>query len=597
MAKGPWIVIGVALVVRLLHLAFVRANDPLYAHTLPDTDMHTYWEWAKSIAGGDWLSRNRGAFYYGPLYPYWLAPWFALFGANYDLVHGLQAVIGVVAPLATWSVARRLFGPLAGLVAGLLIALSAPILFYEQLLLMEGLLVAIHAGFLWCLLNGLTGASRRPWLYAAAAGLLGGMASLGRGNFQLVALLFVPGCYVLTRLAEGEAGTDTGKNAHHGAPAGSGDDPTLPRAPQRLRSRAWTNTLAYTAALGLVLGASLLRNGLVGGRWLLTTGNGPILLYIGNATDGLGIFSYPESFLALDAKYGGNRGAVPWTRELIASISQHPDKFFSLLVRKAWFFLNGYDVADNASFYLFARFSPLLYANPIGWELTVALGLVGAWLTRRQWRRVLYLHLYALSFAASIIAVFIVGRYRLEFLLPMAIFAGAAVAQAVEWAAARKWRPFVAACAAAVVLTVVLGPRFSPIVYWYSPPTRPEMRLIRPNDYLMLARAYGETGSADLTLRTLAEGSAAHPWDYGLAHGLARSLEEQGRLDEAIDVLRRYLSWMPHDADAAVELARLLARAGHVEQSRELLENVLAVLPGHAKARELLDGIRAAQHQ
>ncbi|MCX7625736.1 MAG: glycosyltransferase family 39 protein [Candidatus Sumerlaeaceae bacterium] len=155
MQKGGWVVAAIALLVRLIHWWSVRRSDPLYAYTLPETDMHTYWEWAKAIAQGDWLSRKQGVFYYGPLYPYWLAPWFKLFGPNYDLVHLMQVAVGVLAPLAIWDLTRRLFSWREALVAGLLLAVAAPILFYEQLLLMEGLLVAIHAGFLWCCVRAL----------------------------------------------------------------------------------------------------------------------------------------------------------------------------------------------------------------------------------------------------------------------------------------------------------------------------------------------------------------------------------------------------------------------------------------------------------
>lgn len=590
---GGGLVAAVAAVTRLAHWLFVRARDPLYAHTLPETDMHTYWEWAKSIAAGDWLSRKQGVFYYGPLYPYWLAPWFRLFGPNFDLVHGLQAGIGVVAPLAVWDLARRLFGPREGLVAGLLVACAAPILFYEQLLLMEGLLVAIHALFLWSVGRGLLGEKRDAWKWAAISGLLAGLASLGRGNFQLVALLFVPtwfftlGVVTERRDAPPAAGRPS-------VPSGGAQDATLsPSAAQR--GYRWRALGAYALALGMVLGLSLARNGLIGGQWVLTTSNGPILLYIGNAPDSMGIFHYPDSFFALETKYGGDRGAVPWTRELVSAVAHSPGRFAQGLLRKAAIFLSSYEVADNANFYLLARFSPLVAWNPVGWSAIVAFGTLGLWLERQRWRSQLFLYVYAACFALSIIAVFVVGRYRLEFLLPMAIWAGPAVTRLFDALVLRRWSRVAALGAGAALLMLGLAPRWSPAIALNTPPGVRGVRPVRPNDYTLLARAYLEAKQVEKAKETLAEGFSVHPWDQSLAKNLAFVLEHQGQIAAAVDVLKRYLALAPGDVDMARELARLLVVAGRLQESEQLLQRILDVIPNDGQARQLLQHIRSQQ--
>lgn len=630
--RGAWIIVGLALLVRLVHWWSVRASDPLYAHTLPETDMHTYWEWAKTIAAGDWLSRKQGVFYYGPLYPYWLAFWFKLFGPNYDVTHLLQVCVGVIAPLAIWDLTRRLFGPREAMVAGLLVALAAPILFYEQLLLMEGLLVGIHAGFLWCCIRAIRAEGRIPWRWALAAGFLAGLACLGRGNFQLVALAFIPTWYVAIRLRcagvppdtikpTGECtprsrapllGQSVAENKNKGeqdrlatcatgspavAPSGGQPNPGEYSTPHlwdvaQDRKAAWWAAFAYAAALCLVLGLSLARNGLVGGKWVLTTSNGPILLYIGNAPDAMGIFHYPDSFFALETKYGGDRGAVPWTRELIAATIANPWRFLTNLARKTVLFFNAYEIADNANYYLLGRFSPVVRYNPVGWQLIVALGVVGAWLTRRRWREQIVLYIYAATFAASIIAVFIVGRYRLEFLLPMAVWAGAAAMWLLEAMAARTWRRVYLPAAAVLVLIVLLDLRWSPAVAWNSPPNMPGVRPIRPNDFTLLARAHLDAKQVDKVKQTLGEGFAQHPWDQTLAKNLALMLESEGRFGPAAEVLRRYLSLMPGDFDMACELARILARSGNTAEAKKIVEKILEIEPSHQGARRLQEQLQ-----
>jgi len=592
---GGWIVATVTLVVRLVHWGYVRARDPLYAFTLPETDMHTYWEWAKSIAQGDWLSTKQGVFYYGPLYPYWLAFWFKCFGPNYDLVHGLQVAVGLVAPLAIWDLARRLFGPREGLVAGLLVAAAAPILFYEQLLLMEGLLVAIHAGFLWCVARVLMNGERRSSvaLWSAVAGLLAGLACLGRGNFQLVAAAFIPFWYVAARW--GKEGVPAAKES--AAPLDRNQEGAAsPRSSaEPLHLRPWIATGAYAAALALILGASLLRNGLVGGQWVLTTSNGPILLYIGNAPDSMGIFHYPDSFFALETKYGGDRGAVPWARELLAAAAQDPLAFANGLLRKVRIFFSGYEVADNANFYLLDRMSPVVHYNPLRWEVIVGLGLVGAWLARGSWRRQLFLYLYAAVFALSIIVVFVVGRYRLEFLLPMAVWGSVTVCRLLDLAGQRVWSRFATLLAISAASILALAPAWSPAIALNAPPNFPELRPIRPNDYSLLARAYLETQKYEKAKETLTEGFAQHPWDQTVARQLSFLLEKEGQMERAAEVLRRHLAIMPGDLEAARELARVLARSGRTEESLRILEQIIQIAPSDTRARELLNQVKTAQ--
>ncbi|MCX7625735.1 MAG: tetratricopeptide repeat protein [Candidatus Sumerlaeaceae bacterium] len=355
--------------------------------------------------------------------------------------------------------------------------------------------------------------------------------------------------------------------------------------------RAWKAAFAYAAALIFVLGMSLVRNGLVGGGWVLATSNGPILLYIGNAPDSMGIFHYPESFFALEAKYG-DRSAVPWTRELLAATMENPWRFFQNLARKTVLFFNAYEIADNANYYLLGRFSPLVRYNPVGWQLIVALGFVGGWLTRHRWREQVILYVYSAIFAASIIVVFVVGRYRLEFLLPMAVWAGAAVTWLGNALSQRAWRRACVSAGATLALIVILDMRWSPALAWNSPPNVSGLRPIRPNDFTLLARAYLEAKQLDKVQEILAEGFAQHPWDQTLAKHLARVLESNDRFDAAANVLRRYLSFMSGDLEMACELARVLSRSGNGGEAKKIVEKVLKIDPSYERARKLQEKLQ-----
>jgi hypothetical protein len=305
--------------------------------------MNTYWQWAKGIAAGDWLSAKTRpqAFYYGPLYAYFLAILIRFFGENFHVVHGTQALVGLVAPALLWSLGRRLFGKGPALATGLLAAVCAPFLFYEQTLLMEGLLIAIHAAILWAFVRGQESAGHQRRLWALVAGALSGVACWGRGNFLLAmpalaaVWLFLPA--VLAPTGESDRETETPLS------------PPVRTPPHPFRAGAGCSA-AYLFGVALLLAVTLWRNHHVSGQWVVTTSNGPVLLYIGNASDARGFFYYPKSFEALEDRYG-SQAAVPWLHELLRDVAAHPAAFARLMLRKVWMFWNSYDYADNVSYY------------------------------------------------------------------------------------------------------------------------------------------------------------------------------------------------------------------------------------------------------
>ncbi len=112
-----------------------------------------------------------GAFHHGALYYYLLAPAAALGGGNDPLpVVAAIALAGTLAVIATWWLARAVGGPLAGFVAGLLLAVSATsvasstFIWNPNLAVLSGVVALSGAWQAW--------ASRRPaWWLVAAGGL------------------------------------------------------------------------------------------------------------------------------------------------------------------------------------------------------------------------------------------------------------------------------------------------------------------------------------------------------------------------------------------------------------------------------------------
>ncbi len=129
---APWFalaIFGVALAVRLVHVWQLR-RSPFFSLLMGDS--RGYDEWARRIAGGDWFGTE--VFYQAPLYPYLLGVIYATAGHHLLLVRVIQAAIGSASCALLALAAARLFSRRAGMVAGLMLALYAPAIFFDGLL-------------------------------------------------------------------------------------------------------------------------------------------------------------------------------------------------------------------------------------------------------------------------------------------------------------------------------------------------------------------------------------------------------------------------------------------------------------------------------
>src|SRR2546425_978624 len=82
-------IFAIALAVRFVHVWQLRAS-PFFSVLMGDS--HGYDEWARRIAGGEWIGRE--VFYQAPLYPYLLGVIYAIAGRHLLLVRIVQAIVG-----------------------------------------------------------------------------------------------------------------------------------------------------------------------------------------------------------------------------------------------------------------------------------------------------------------------------------------------------------------------------------------------------------------------------------------------------------------------------------------------------------------------
>jgi len=123
-------IVGLALAFRLIYFWQLTCS-PVYQYRIHDSAV--FHELAHSILKNGLILAQP--FYLAPLYTYFLAAIYFLFGDALNVVRVIQFTLGVGTAWLVFRIARHFFDRQTGLVAGLLAAVYAPFLFFEGNLL------------------------------------------------------------------------------------------------------------------------------------------------------------------------------------------------------------------------------------------------------------------------------------------------------------------------------------------------------------------------------------------------------------------------------------------------------------------------------
>jgi tetratricopeptide (TPR) repeat protein len=493
---------------------------------------------------------------------------------------------------------RRWFGRPSALVAGGIAAVYLPSIFYEGLILKTALATFLVTLAL-VVLSRAAGSDRPlPW---AAVGLALGAATLFRGNL----VLSVPALATWILLDPGAVGAAAGAR----------------RGRDALRAAAM---LALGTAF--VLGPVTLRNRVVGGEWVLTTSNAGQNFYLGNnPLNATGRYEWlpfvdpnpkhEEHDFAEEAARRAGRTLTPaevsrfWFGEARAWIRAHPADWLRLIARKVDRYWDAFETPDNLDLYFYRRSAPVLRLPLPGFGLVGPLGLLGALLalTRRGWPRALSVFIGAYS--ASVIAFFVLSRFRMAMMPALFVLAGHATAElarlgreAVRRASARGPLLSRAAVLALALLVVHLpvrakrdAPRLALAATLGLPREAESYAMALANLGLVYASLAGEAdepvslGRAEKLLQQSIEEDA----ELAVAHlELGKVLARQHRDAEAIAAYREALRLQPNHGSALAGLGVLHRRRGDPAAAAAAFERAAALRPRSALLQILLGEVR-----
>lgn len=401
------IVVSIAAVARLVSLLQFRSSVFWSAIW---SDAATYNQWArKIIETGDWIGSQP--FFMAPLYPYFLASVYSLFGIDITALRILQHCVAVCTVVMIFLIGERLFSRKVGFFAGIIAALYGPFVFYGNLLLVETLKVFFGTTSLYLCILARQKQEAHWWF---VAGISIGGAILCRPSDALMAGAVV--AWIMF---------------------GINDD---------LKYRLKSVVLLLSAIVLLILPITI-RNYVVSGEITVLTTNGGLNFYLGNNPRAVGIYynvdqldlaNDPDGRIYLETTYGKGfshaESSTYWRGQAFDYVWNRPSDFIALLFKKLLLVFHYKEISQLGYNYRFIEQYGVSVLGILPTFLFVfPLAAVGMYVTIKEWRKYSVLYIFLAAQILGIILFFVTDRFRLSILPYLILFESAGIAWIVEW--------------------------------------------------------------------------------------------------------------------------------------------------------------------
>jgi tetratricopeptide (TPR) repeat protein len=549
------------LLVRIVYIVSFH-DSPFFDGLIVDAQWHD--GWARGWADGTWKMGGR-AFFRAPLYPFFLSLIYRLFGRDLLAVRIVQAVVGSGTIAALAGSGWRIGGRKTALWAAVIAALYGPLLFFDAELLIPNLLVALLA---WALFFSLG----RPSVcnYTIAAVLLG-LSVITRPN--ALVLLPVLCAYIWMRVGAGMV---------------------IPRS-----LLAWFIVLALAPAVVVTA-----INAREEGAFVFIASQGGVNFYAGNNPQATGrTVIVPEmkhrqtgwsNFVKLShdvAEEGAGRELDSrevssfWTGRALDWIRSDPAAAAILTLKKMYYVINAFEVANNRDPYLNTSFplNVLMWKMPwfaFPWGLVFPLALVGVILgcrNREKRRAACLLCVWLVVYALSLVPFFITARFRMG-MVPAAILLAAY--------ATSRGRGLLSPVPLAAGVVGLIFVNTNLFAVRGGNPAQEKAKLGAallienrlPESRRMLEEAVAEDPSADYVyllgqtyfldgryeeaLGLFRRSIELDPTNYRILYYIGNSLLHVGNYDEAVGALEKSMELNPRDGEVWGSLGRAYERSG-----------------------------------
>ena len=554
-----------ALAVRFLYLWDVSESPTFLT---PIVDAGTYDALARSLVQGGGFTEK---FFWQPFfYPAFLSVVYLLSHASIVWAKALQMVLGAATCVLTWQLGRRVFGRSIGALAGVIVALYGPLVFFDGELLATGWACFWSVALVTLLLRVADDAGARSLVRdSVLLGLCVGLSVLTRPTFLLFAV--AGGVWLACVLGTRRAG--------------------------------WRRIVGALAAATVVAGVVMLPvarvNQKVTGVFGIMPMSDGLNLHIGNNPDRAETISIRpgwewDHLTRLPQREGATtwqQGRMIFRAQYRDYVRAHPGDFVRGLAAKAVEFVSSREIPRNVDVYLYRKWSWLLsglvwkaggFGFPFGVLLPLAfLGFV------HNWRKIpVVLVLFPTIYGASVALVFMSARYRMPVVPVLSVLAAAGCLALVDMLKGRRW---------GTLITALVGSAAVVLVSSVPGPFAQERTEYEGEMYYILGSARMKQRDNDAAQRLLTRAVELDPNHASAANHLGLVLERQGLSKAAEQRYRQAVSIDPNHATANVNLANLYWGKGDVDRAVMHYRQALKVDPNDARAHNGLGAALAKQ--
>ncbi len=384
---------------------------------LPMVDEKFHWLWAADILNNSFWGES--SYFRAPLYGYFLAFLYWVSSGSIFMAKLLQLFLTFGTSFFLIKTTQHLFGKPTSYITGFIYAFYGTLIFYESMFLIPAIFLFLLSYGLYRVLFLSESTTIKDWLIT---GIVFGLAAIARPNILLVMPFLM--LWMLLSLQ------------------------TSKELIQRIKL-----PLALCLGLVLVIAPVTIRNVVVTGEFILISSQGGINLYLGNNrdTDGLTMlmpdvvldesvsWSEFETVTHKSAerqafkKLTNAEASAFWSKKAVAYILENPTTFLSNVWKKSVYLVSGIENSDNGDIYYHRTksklFSLLVWNKfiyfPFG--LLLPFALVGFYVSRNKFKKVLPLYIYLLLYIPSIILFLVTARHRLPLVIVLIIFAAAGI--------------------------------------------------------------------------------------------------------------------------------------------------------------------------
>lgn len=387
--------------------------DALYHH-----------DWAVSIIKSGWFGKD--SFFRAPLYPYFLAFLYRIFGINLLIPRIVQSLIGSFNCVLVSKIGTILFKKRIGIISGIIAGIYPLFIYFDNELLIPTLLIfLILLGFYLILKQSSNRVSKLGWFFT---GIIWGLAAITRPNvlFFLIILPF----WLL----------------------------------KKLRKNSKMTILYGLLGVIAIIAPVTIRNYIVSKELVLIAWQGGTNFYIGNNPNSDGYTAiipgtrktwwggfYDAKRIAEEAlkrELKNSEIDKYWFIQGLEFIKKEPLNTFYLLLKKTYLFFGGFEISNNRDIYFFTRLSYLkflifnlpLFQFPFG--IIFPLSLLGIFIfikQRKSYRNdskkeinILLALIFIISYSFSFVIFFVCARYRLVIIPFLIIFSSFAILFFIE---------------------------------------------------------------------------------------------------------------------------------------------------------------------